>query len=244
MIKFTPNISIYDFEESKDIQNEVIWSLSKNLKGISSTRQRFNIHIVPNINDERRCLDGSIKTVWKFISIDQYLSLTLIEQKKTLLDLITNCLLDVSELLHWNKEAIIEASKKTLNENIQFEFKSKFYKNKKHDKKALIELKLDKNKVSIFIIFKFNNESDTITKHLIDTSIVQVSFFRNFDNPLWLNEECFGFKFKNGMTLYTAPYYNQPEWSPSQNTMDEWFKKSIDYNESMTSDEIVKLINK
>jgi|GEM_PF-3490362 len=244
MMKFAPHISIYDFEESKDIQNEVIWSFLKNLKVISSSRQRFNIHVVRNIEDERQSLDGNIKSLWKFVSIDQYFVMSDYEQRFFLLDLISNCFLDVSESLGWEKVVINDAIEKTLTQNIEFEYSSKAIQNKTRDKSASVEIKLNKNKVSIWIVLSIKDNTNKIKKHLIDTTVAQVSFFHHFDKPLWITERNFGFQFKNGMTLSITLEDNQPEWSHARNTMDEWFKKSIDFNEKMTSEEMANLLNK
>ncbi len=244
MIKFAPHITIYDFEESKDIQNEVIWSFSKNLKRISSSRQRFNIHVVRNIENERQSLDGNIKSVWKFVSIDRYNGMSDYEQRRFLLDLISNCFLDVSESLSWEKAVINEAFEKTLSQNIEFEYSSKAIHNKIRDKSASIEIKLTKNKVSIWIVFTIKENKDKIKKHLIDTTVEQVSFLHHFDKPIWVTEQNFGFQFKNGMTLSISPEENESEWSQPLNIMDEWFEKSIVFNEKMSSKEMVNMINK
>jgi hypothetical protein len=103
MMKLAPYITIYDFDESRDLQNEVIWTFSSFLNGISSTRHRFNIHVVRDIHKESQHLKGSIKSVSKYVSIDMYLNESKYEQKKFLLELITNCFLDVAQELGWEK---------------------------------------------------------------------------------------------------------------------------------------------
>lgn len=244
MMKFAPHITIYDFEESKDIQNEVIWSFSKNLIGISKTNQRFNIHVVHNISEERESLDANIKSVWKFVSMELYLSKSQTARRRFLLDLISNSLLDVSHLLGWKKDFINEALTQTLNQRIQFEYLSTPIQNKTRDKAASIELKLDKNKVSIWVIFSFKDKTNQIKKHLIDTTVEHVTFLHNFDKPKWLNEEYFGFQFKNGIILSISPELDQSKWSNIQNSMDEWFKESIRFDKNMTPEELIQLINK
>ena len=162
MMKFAPYITIYDFDESADIQNEVTWTFSSFLKGISSVRQRFNIHVVRDIKNERHNLDGSIKSVWKYIPIENYLSASNYEQKQLLLELITSSFMDVSLKLDWNQKSIIEAKENCIKQNIHFHYTSKPVKHKASGLSARIELELLKDKVSIWVLFSTKNNQELI----------------------------------------------------------------------------------
>lgn len=96
MLKFAPFITIYDFDESIEIQTEVIWAFSINLKGISSVRQRLNIHIVNNQKEECQNFHGSILSVRKYVSVVTYSGLSKTEQKHFLLNLIYESLLEIA----------------------------------------------------------------------------------------------------------------------------------------------------
>lgn len=243
MMKFAPYITIYDFDESADIQNEVIWTFSSFLKGISSVRQRINIHVVRDIKNERHNLDGSIKSVWKYFPIENYLSASYYEQKQLLLDLITSSFMDVSYKLDWNQKSIIEAKENCIKQNIQFHYTSKLVKHKTSGLSARIELELLKDKVSIWVLFSTKNNQELIKKHLIDTPANQISAFRNFNRPEWINNSQFGFRFKNGLTLSISTDDNEKVWSEMNSKMDEYFKKQIDYNEKLSPEELAKLVN-
>ena len=242
-MKFAPYITIYDFDESGDIQNEVIWTFSSFLKGVSSIRQRFNIHVVRNLSKERQSLYGSIKSIWKYVSVDKYITATKKEQKILLLNLITKCFLDVSEVLGWDDNLILEAKEKSLNQNIDFQYSSKPVKNISGETSARIELQLTEKKVSIWVLFAHKNSKELIKKHFIDTSVEQISLFRNFDKPVWINATHFGFRFRNEMTLSISLNDNNGIWSDTKSKMDELFKKQIDFNEKLPPEEYVKLTN-
>lgn len=243
MIKFAPFITIYEFEESKYLQHEVIWTFSSRLKGISPVRQRFNIHVVENADSERKDMNTSIKSVWKQISKEHFLNASENEKRIIILNLITDCLMSVSEELAWSERSILLAREQAISQNIQFQYTSKIRKNKSGDTSAKIRLELVKNKVSIWIEFSFKNKQESITKHLIDTNPENISFFHNFDTPIWLNDTNFGFLFKNGMTLSISAENSIPIWSKAENNADEWFKKIIAYDENTSLEELAKLAN-
>jgi hypothetical protein len=242
-MKFAPYITIYDFDESLDLQNEVIWTFSSFLKGISSTRHRFNIHVVGDLHKERQHLEGSIKSVSKYVPIDMSLDESKNEEKEFLLELITNCFLDVAIELGWDQNSIIEAKEKSIMQNIDFQYSSKPVKNKTGQNGARIDLQLIKNKVSIWVVFSSNSDQDLIKNHLIDTPIEQISFFRSFPKPNWINNSQFGFRFKNGMALSVSVEKNEIVWSQVNSKMEELFKKQIDFNEKLSPEELVELAN-
>lgn len=243
MMKFAPYITIYDFDESEDLQNEVIWTFLSFLKGISSTRHRFNIHVVRDIHKEKQHLEGSLKSVWKYVPIDMYLNVSKNKRKQFLLELITNCFLDVALELGWDQNSIIEAKEKSITQNVDFQYRSKPVKNKTGKNSARIELQLLKDKVSIWVVFSSNSEQDLIKNHLIDTPLEQISIFRSFQKPKWINNTQFGFQFKNGMKLSVSVEKNEIIWSQVNSKMEELFKKQIDFNEKLSPEEFVKFVN-
>lgn len=243
MIKFAPQITIYDFEEAIDLQNEVIWIFSKNLVGISSIRHRLNIHIVKSKTSEKESLEGSIKSVWKYTSIDQYVKASKQKRKEILLELIVSCFLSIGERLEWNIDAINQAKDKCISEHICFQYCSKSRFNKKRNIEAAIELVLSKDKVSIWALFCVKNQEEPIRKHIVDTYTHQISALRNFNAPKWIDELNFGFQFKNGMSISVSLNSNESCWSESRNKKDDWFQKTIIYDRHNSLEDIVKLIN-
>lgn len=243
MIKFAPFITIYNFDESGDLQNEVIWTFSSFLKGVSSIRHRFNIYIIDDIQKERQQLDGSVKSMWKYFSIDMYLNASKNKRKKMLLDLITNCFLDAAKELNWDEKLIIEANQNAIKHNICFHYNSKPIRNKTRECSAVVDLKLSKNIVSISILFSFKNNPQLIKKLLINTKVEQVSLFRNFNKPKWISSSQFGFQFKNGITLSISAESSERVWGEVNSKMYNYFKKLIDSDEKVTPEELAKLAN-
>ncbi|MCJ8290905.1 MAG: hypothetical protein HRT58_15365 [Crocinitomicaceae bacterium] len=243
MMKFAPHITIYGFEEAIDFQNEVIWTFSKNLVGISSIRHRLNIHIVNSKTSERESLEGSIKSVWKYISIDQYVKASEQKRKEILLELIVSCFLSIGERLEWNIAAINQAKDKSVSEQICFQYRSKSRFNKKRNIEAAIELALSKDRVSIWGLFYVKNQEEPIRRHIVDTYAHQISTIRNFGAPKWLDELNFGFQFKNGMSISVSPNNGESCWSKTRNKKDDWFQKTIIYDRDNSLEDMVKLIN-
>ncbi len=242
MIKFAPLITIYDFEDSEDLQREVIWTFSSFLKGVSTIRHRFNIHVVQNINEESQRLDGSVKSVSKYFPIQAYVDATKNARRQLLLELIVDCFLEVSKELEWSEKRILEAKENCLRQGIQFQYLTKPIKNKVTGDRAQIELSLKKDKVSIWVVFSQKN-NDSVRKHLIDTHANQVSFFRSFDHPKWMNNSYFGFEFNNRVTLSVAADNDEVVWKGIDTKKEESFRKQIDYQEELSPEEMLKLTN-
>lgn len=238
MLKFAPFITIYDFEASSEIQNEVIWTISSYLKGVASTRQRFNIHIVDQIEKERTFLKGSIKSVWKYYSIEGFNAVKKEAQKILLLDLITSCLLDVSEELSWNEQAILEAKEYALKQDLQFQYCTKMTSNKSGDTKARIQLELKQDKLLIWVEFFDKNNTLLSKKQLIETHPFQLAVFRRFEKPHWIDPERFGFQFKNGLTLSLSQQDEKGIWNNVQSELDEVFIKQLDVNDNRSFKEL------
>jgi hypothetical protein len=243
MLKFAPFITIYNFDESSDIQTEVIWAFSINLKGISSVRHRLNIHLVHSPEQEQQNVHGSILSVWKYASVSIYSELSKQEQKHFLLKLIYESLLEIVPLHNWNSDRISTAFEKTISSDIQFSYSSRANWNKRKSTKAATELILSENKISVWIIFSLREINKTVKIHLIDTSPIQLTFFGSFDKPCWIDDSNFGFRFKNGMTLTTSPVNESVVWSVDGNKEDEWFRKTVDLNEKVSQEEMLKIMN-
>lgn len=243
MIKFAPHISIYGLDDSKDLQTEVIWTFSSFLVGVSSVRNRFNIHIVHDIRLESRSLEGSVKSISKFVELDGFADKSEMDKKTILLDLVTNAFLDVCNDLSWDKSAILQARENSIKQNIKFEYSSKVKNNSSRTLKAFIELELCGNNVRVWVGFSGKNYSKSIRKHLIDTYSEQVAFFRNFSTHKWISDEHYGFTFRNGLTLGISPEDQFAKWSEIKTKKDEFFRKSIDQNETASLEEMIKLAN-
>jgi hypothetical protein len=132
---------------------------------------------------------------------------------------------------------------KSLIQNIHFQYSSKPVKNKTGEYGARIELQLLQNKVSVWVVFSSNGDQDVFNNHLIDTSIEQISIFKRFEKPKWINDSEFGFQFKNGITISVSIEKNVVVWSGVNSKMEELFKKQIDFNEKLSPEEYVKLVN-
>lgn len=243
MIKFAPYISLYGLDDSKDLQTEVIWTFSSFLIGVSSVRSRFNIHIVNDVQQESKSLEGAVKSISKFVELDNFASKSEKEKKTILLDLITDAFFDVSEDLGWDKNMIIQARKSAIKQHITFNYLSKPKKNVSRTAKATLELILTKNIVAIWVHFSIKNNPKPIRKHLLDTYPEQVAFFRNFENHKWISDEQYGFIFSNGLTLSVSPNNELAKWSEMRSNDDKFFKKSIDQDETISVEEMIKLAN-
>jgi|TARA_R110000737_G_scaffold151521_1_gene180789 hypothetical protein len=243
MIKFAPDITIYNFEESNDILNEVIWVFSKNLKGVSTTKHRFTIHVIRDNSDEWVSLDGSIKSVGVKVSIKTFSNLPLVEKKLFLLDLITSCFLKVAQELNWNTESILKAKEDSLNQNLLFEYNSKPIWNLSKDKSASVEIILNKTKVSIYVTLVQKGKTDAIRKHLIDTVFWQVSDYNYFKKPKWFDDFNFGFEFENALTISVSIDEAGSIWSKSKSKLDDYNKYRLLFNENFSQKELARLAN-
>ena len=203
----------------------------------------MNIHIVPSKDHERRHLSGSIKSVWKYFSIEEYKLANQSEQKKLVLRLITDCFLDVSEEIGWNKNNILNAKERALHHNCEFHFRSVPIKSRSKELSACIELELSRRKLSIWILFSTSDKQEWIKKHLIDTNAENLSFFRFFDKPCWLNQESFGFQFNNGVTLGVSLDDATCCWRGDDPRFVESFKYQLEYNEDWSPELAAKLAN-
>ena len=243
MIRFAPLITIYNLEAASDVVNEVIWSFSSSLKGISSVRQRFNIHIVDNISSERHFLEGSIKSVWKYFPVGLILDKSKEEQKGILLDLIVDSFLSVSKFLDWDSKLIMSAKKQALGNKLQFHHESKpiYYKTK--DIKASIELELTENKVSMWVVFYRKNIDKPLRIHLLDTHESEISFFGKFKSPLWINSNQFGFKLDDGVSLSIDYKSKKIVWTGTDSKIGELLMKQVNYDYKLTSEEYARLAN-
>jgi hypothetical protein len=243
MIKFAPHITIYDFDEVSAVQNEVIWTFSKNLKGISTVRNRFNIHVVKSENEQGVSLAGSIKSVWKYFSLEVFKNASLNEQKLLLLNLISDCFLDVAQEVGWDEHKIITARNDSIDQNIKFHYSSKVFKNKSRNIRAVVLLQIEKDRVSVWIEFSIDKKQKVIRKHLIDTHEDQFSIFRTFNKPRWFDKSNFGFEIADGLTLSISPEANVSEWNDSTSKKAAYIKYLVVYNANRSQAEMAKLAN-
>lgn len=243
MIKFAPLISIYGLEGSKDIQNEVIWTFSSNLKGVGSVRQRFNIHVVEKKSEERCSLEGSIKSIWRVFDLQHFLICSKKLIKSILLDFIVDSLLEVSNELGWKRNEINKAKEQSVLKDIEFFYSSIPINNSTGNVKAHVELELIGDRVLIWIVFLYKKSNKVVRKHLIDTSEAQISWYRKFKEPRWISSEQFGFVFEDGIILSMNTKTLKKDWIGQNSLKYELFKKEIDYNYNLTSEERARLMN-
>ncbi len=230
MIKFAPFISIYGLKEEFEPLNEVIWTFSKHLKHIGTQGQRFNIHLVDYKEAERICLEGSIKSVWVFLDQSLLKENDVQKNKKVFLELITQSLIKVANPLNWDKDNIKIAYNKSIEDNLTFIFQSKrasYNLSKSH--KTKIRITLNELKASVYILISDKNEKNVKEVLLIETFAHNVSFFRFFDKPLWLNDNQFGFIFYNGISLYYSKDNKEIGWNHTGSEEDLGFIRSCTF---------------
>ena len=243
MIKFSPYISIYGFRQEYERLTEVVWSFSKNLKGIARQNLRVNIHLVDSLNAERKHLEGAIKSIWEFY--DQASFSTYSDQKKreTLLRLIARVLLDVADELKWDRSKIEEALDKSLLEDSRFSYVSRNHYTKLRKNRASIKLLLIGDKVSVFAII-MNARGDVLDEVLmIDTFAMYVSWFRTFNDVKWIDEDTFGFCFPNDIHLIYSIPRKKVEWKHQESDGDLGFVKSVTYREFLSEEEMLRWMN-
>ena len=243
MIRFSPYISIYDLHKDFEAVDEVIWTFSKNLKGIGTGRQRFNIHLVDNMDSERQHLDGSIKSIWKYLDQDNIRKEPLSTQKEIFLELITDSFLSVADELDWDKTSIKSAKEKSLEDRIEFEFLSKPRHNRSKNKSGLVKLKLNGDKVSIYAVLKIKNQSESKEILMVDSFTLYISWLNTFKEYKWINEENFGFVFSNGVTLTCS--FNKPKgiWKYKDSEEDRGFIRSVTYKKLSSVRERIEWMN-
>lgn len=244
MIKFAPYISIYDLDQKIEFQNEVLWTFSKNLKGISSQRQRFNIHLVNKKIEERKWLDGSIKSIWKYFDQTTLIQDDIELSKLKLLNLIKDSFLEISKELNWNTDKIYEAHNRSLEENIEFNYQSKNKLNKSRTRKGFIEMELDGNKVLIWGIILNTKNAILFKQLLIETFTHQVDWFRTFNNFKWINDKEFGFDFGQKLILTISENENGAKWNTSNSEDNKGFIRSVTYQTFGSEKERIEWINK
>ena len=231
-------------DQEIEFQNEVIWTFSKNLKGISSQRQRFNIHLVHKKSEERKWLDGSIKSIWKYFDQTTFIQNDIELSKLKLLNLIKDSFLEVSKELKWDTDKINEAYKRSLEENIDFNYQTKKKFNKSKTRKGFIEMELDGNKVIIWGIILNIKNSILFKQHMIETFTHQVDWFRTFNNFKWINDEEFGFEFGQKLSLTISENKNGAKWNTSNSEEVKGFIRSITYQAFGSEKERIEWIKK
>lgn len=246
MMKFSPHITIYNLEVEFDALTEVIWTFSKNLCGLSNQRQRFNIHIVSNVDEEEhgKYLGGSIKSVWRFLDQSIIKTNTVQKNKILLLDFIKNSFLQVADDLKWDKTAIEFAYAKSLDEGIEFNYLTRQLSNKSKTSKASIKLKLVGKKVQIYVVFTTQKRSERDEVLLIETCPFHIDVFRTFRNPKWLTEDEFGFSFLNNMSLTASRKNLLVNWKHNGSEDEIGFIRSLSYQTFESKEAEIKWINK
>lgn len=244
MIKFSPYIQIYNLSEEFEALNEVIWTFSKNLHGVSTAIHRLNIQLVSQKNDERKYLEGSIKSIWKYLDQSQICQNDERTNKELFLDLITECFLEIADDLGWDKDKINEARETSLREKLEFEYISKTRFNKLKTFKASLKLKLKAGRVSIYIIFSDKNNAARNEVHIIDTFLHHVSWFRMFKEAKWISDKEFGFVFSNEVTLSCSLDGKSGLWNHQCTEKELGFIKSLTYKKLTAREQRVDWMQK
>ncbi|UII19607.1 hypothetical protein [Fulvivirga ligni] len=243
MIKFSPYITIYDLEQDFNGLTEVIWTFSKNLKGISTQNQRFNIHIVSREADQRMWLEGSIKSVWKYFDQSKLNSNSDEENRRAFLELIADSFLLAADDLKWDKLAIERAYAQSLNDGIAFCYSSKPQLNKSKTAKSSLKLKLKENKVQLFVVFTMPDKNVEHEILLIETFQYHIDGLKTFKDPQWLSDDEFGFSFEMGITLSASIESLSAKWNHHNSKMELGFIKSVTYVTFNSENERIEWIN-
>ena len=188
-------------------------------------------------------MDGSIKSIRKYVAVQDYLKLSDFEKKRFLLELITTCFLLVSKELNWSESAILDAREQSIIQNLSFEYIAKPIWNKSRNIKASIEIILHKEKASIYVLMTQKDQMKPKRKHLIDTPFWLISGINQFNKPKWLNDENFGFEFSTGLTISVSINNARGTWSKSSSKMDDYIKYTLLYNKNFCLKERARLAN-
>ena len=243
MIKFSPYITIYDLDQEFNGLTEVIWTFSKNLKGISTQKQKFNIHIVPSESDQRMWLEGSIKSIWKYFDQSKLNSNSDEENRRAFLELITDSFLLAADDLKWDKLAIEKAYAQSLNDGIAFCYSSKPQLNKSDTVIASLKIKLQENKVQLFAVFTMPDKNEVHEILLIETFQYHIDALKTFKDPQWLTDEEFGFSFEMGMTLSATVESLSAKWNHNNSEMELGFIRSVTYRTFNSENERIEWMN-
>lgn len=229
MIQFAPFISISGWEENASYVHEVIWTFSKNLKGVGNVRQRFNIHLIDNIQEERKFTDSGIKSIFIYYDLQRLNGLSLPDKKKQLLNLIRDAFLAISADMNWDPQKIKDAVQLCRNDELIFLYKSEYKCNPSKKLKGRIQLTLKEDKVSINAQILEISSHHSIEYHLLDTHEYHVSFFRRFNEWGWLDENRFGFRFGKSLELSVDLNEGLPVWKNALTNEQKQFIKMLNY---------------
>ena len=228
MIRIAPLITIYDLETSIECIGEMTLLFSSNLKGISNTRQRLNIHVLKPDEIERTWTEGSIKSIWiKFDEIS-FSKLSESGKKEAIINLITASFLKIANEANWNKQAILDAKEACRNQQLKFNFITK-PKNKKGNQ-ASIKLNLKNGKVIINFILNIKGQPKMEIKAL-ETFSAQIFTWKYFNKFHWLNENEFGFTFSNNITYSYSISEGKFNWKYEDTEENRQFINTITKNE-------------
>jgi hypothetical protein len=192
---------------------------------------------------ENEFLNGSIKLVYRYFPVEDFVKKNNQEKTEMLLHFITDCFLSVSNQLEWNEAKILEARDKSIEQKGQFSYTSKKYKNKIKSLEATIRLDLEKDKVSIWIDFLDTKTKKITSKKFFDTHDIQVCWFQSFRYPMWFDNNSFGFKFSHALWVSISPNDTEPLWENLSGKIGEYQKTMLIYNANRAPDEFAKLVN-
>ena len=227
MIRLAPLITIYDIETPIDCIGEMTLLFSSNLKGVSNTRQRLNIHVLKPDEIERQSTESSIKSIWIQFDEKSVSKLKEQEKKEAVINLITDSLLKISDEVNWDKQSIIEAKEACKEQNFHFSFTSK-PKNKKGNK-ASVKLSLNNDKIEIHFVLNLKSKKNIEVK-VLETYFSHIFFWKYFNKFHWLNENEFGFTFLNNITLTYSLLNHKLKWNFEDNEENREFIKTITTN--------------
>jgi hypothetical protein len=220
--------------------HEVLWTFSKHLKGISNSRQRFNIHLVDHIDGERKSLDGSIKSIWKFFNQSHFEKSDLETKKKIITDLVTESMLTIAPELAWDEQAIIDARDSSIGDEYTFSFTSPPKSNRKRKAKACIKLTIDKDKASIFVVSDVDQKEVLLT----ETFLPHIDWLSTFKSPKWINDDEFGYAFDGNVSLTYSQRNDSVQWNNIDSEIKEGFVRQVTYRTFESDQERVEWMNK
>ena len=156
-------------------------------------------------DEERVHTDGSIKSIWIRNKIDTSLELTDAEKIRTVLDVIYDAVLTITEIVGWDTLGFEKAYQLSIADNGNFIWHSQTKTNKNRSLKARIRISLAiDGKVPIIAEFIDIKSKEQFEIPIIDTFIQFINWERVFEKATWLDNEKYGYSFFGSQLLLFA----------------------------------------
>lgn len=205
-----PYIEIYlryrneDQHELMPFYREVLWLFSKNLDNrLRMFQHRVNIEIEEGYDIPQNCKFDSIYSYQTSIDLTNFKKLDEHSKRKQILELVHSGFNSLAEEFNWDKEAIADAYKKSVEENYGFVYYTDYKLSRNRKFKGRIRIDLDK-RLAIFTSELLGLKTgDLRTAELLQTAQGNFAWWRYIREFGWMDSENFGLKLKNGQVWIT-----------------------------------------